>query len=185
MRDLHSTVVLLKVSPVLFQHFGLFDLHSTVVLLKDCIFFPPSCSFLKFTFYCSSIKSLCPMCQWRRSMKHLHSTVVLLKGEQRFCIFQEVCNLHSTVVLLKELVFQRLVLQPVGFTFYCSSIKSGDMVDKVEHDHRFTFYCSSIKSLKYSSIFRSNSSFTFYCSSIKSRKSRKEQAGPGGIYILL
>ena len=53
--------------------------------------------------------------------------------------------LHSTVVLLKVYSVASSLLGPGIFTFYCSSIKSGNMADKVEHTHHFTFYCSSIK----------------------------------------
>ena len=63
-------------------------------------------------------------CFYWNFLKHLHSTVVLLKDS----IINEdellKNNLHSTVVLLKVGGIQMLEKLFKEFTFYCSSIKS-------------------------------------------------------------
>ena len=55
------------------------NLHSTVVLLKGLI--DESLPFMisEFTFYCSSIKGEYSSATYK-TLPHLHSTVVLLKG---------------------------------------------------------------------------------------------------------
>ena len=75
-----------------------------------------------FTFYCSSIKG-----SDRAYLKTLdialHSTVVLLKGQEPTNTVYWQQTLHSTVVLLKGHVGFNINRLATGFTFYCSSIK--------------------------------------------------------------
>ncbi len=77
--------------------------------------------------------------------KDLHSTLVLLKGNEWTSYEQSFAHLHSTLVLLKEYPYNQNKLQIILFTFYSSSIK-GDVKLRIKKVKViFTFYSSSIK----------------------------------------
>ena len=99
--DLHSTVVLLKLSLSLLLLSQHSHLHSTVVLLKLWLYFFA-----------------------QNHWKNLHSTVVLLKHTYLCWKYDRYNHLHSTVVLLKPLLQGNKSSGHNKFTFYCSSIKT-------------------------------------------------------------
>ena len=98
---------------------------------------------------------------------HLHSTVVLLKLLTLFLLFLYIFHLHSTVVLLKRPSGKIYQYQFPLFTFYCSSIKTDNIITQLKYCYGFTFYCSSIKTRGIIPPWPIKVGFTFYCSSIK------------------